>query len=136
MLDQADFPGIDGYVKRHGLNDASLGETRRAQVYNVNKPRGAQAEANAEGVPGSQGQNGTESELQKAEMLLQDEEDEDEEDYVDEGYDDDDGSSDDEEYAEGEEAEGEGEYDEEEEEEYEEEAGGYEDEDEAATVEK
>jgi hypothetical protein len=127
MLDQADFPGIDAYVKRHGLNDASLADTRRAKVYNVNAPRGTQeAEAGANNVTDSQDQNGTlaaghVSELQKAEQILQDEEDEDDEDY-DEDYDGE-GSSEDEGYGEGEEGEdGEGgsdeeEYDEEEEEE-------------------
>nr|POE52131.1 histone chaperone [Quercus suber] len=38
MLDQADFAGIDAYVKRHGLNDASMAQARRAKAYNVNKP--------------------------------------------------------------------------------------------------
>ncbi|KAI1949697.1 hypothetical protein LOZ57_002172 [Ophidiomyces ophidiicola] len=70
MIDQADYPGIDTYVKKHGLNDASLAEARRAKQLNVN---GAQdEEANAgEG----------ESELQKAQRELEDQEDEEEEDY-------------------------------------------------------
>ncbi|KAI9872599.1 MAG: hypothetical protein M1830_001426, partial [Pleopsidium flavum] len=36
MLDQADFAGIDGYVKRHGLQDASMAEERRARKLNIN----------------------------------------------------------------------------------------------------
>jgi len=36
MLDQADFAGIDAYVKRHGLQDASLAERRCARRVGVN----------------------------------------------------------------------------------------------------
>lgn len=73
MIDQADFGGIDEYVKRHGLNDASMAADRRAKAYNVNK----KVEANGEGAAGGE----EESELAKAEQALQDEEDEEEEDY-------------------------------------------------------
>jgi hypothetical protein len=131
MLDQADFAGIDAYIKRHGLNDSSLAESRRAKVYNVNTSRGQAppTEDGANNVTASQGQNGTaggaqETELQKAERLQQEEEDDDEEDYVDEDYDE--GSSDDEDYGENE---GE-EYDEDEEEEGDEDGHGYEDDEE------
>ena len=75
MLDQEDFAGIDSYVKRHGLNDASMAAERRAKAYNVNKPKGG--EVNGE-VGGGVEEHG---ELQKAEQQLQDEEDEEEEDY-------------------------------------------------------
>jgi len=112
MLDQADFAGIDAYIKRHELNDASLADRRRAKVYGVNAPKGVKGEdgemedVNGNGVEGD-------SELQKAERELQDKEDDEEEDYVDEGS----GVSD-------------SEVEEvfEEEAEFEEEAGGYEDE--------
>jgi hypothetical protein len=135
MVDQDDFAGIDAYIKRHGLNDASLTASRRAKVYNVNAKRGAAAaEVGAEapetganaGVENGEG----ESELQKAEMMLQDEEDDLEEDYVDGEEEDEEGSSDDESY-DGEEGDGDDDGDEEvfeEEEEFEDEAGGYEDE--------
>lgn len=73
MIDQADFGGIDEYVKRHGLNDASMAADRRAKAYNVNK----KVEANGVGVADGE----EESELAKAEQTLQDEEDELEEDY-------------------------------------------------------
>jgi hypothetical protein len=144
MVDQDDFAGIDAYVKRHGLNDASLAASRRAKVYNVNAPRGAAAAAAVEAGAEEPAEmtsaniaevNGEgETELQKAERLLQDQEDDMEEDYVDD--DDDENSSDDESYDDGEEGEEgeEGEGDEdgdevfEEEEEFEGEAGGYEDE--------
>jgi hypothetical protein len=93
MLDQADFAGIDEYVKRHGLHDASLAASRRAKVYNVDKSRaakdGAAPEATnghaAAAVAGDEDDEDDEmTELQKAEQALQDEEDEMEEDYVDE----------------------------------------------------
>lgn len=78
MLDQADYAGIDQYIKRHGLNDASLAASRRAQVYNVN----VKAEKNGEAASGTvDGDEDEESELTKAERMLQDAEDEEEEDY-------------------------------------------------------
>ncbi|KAH9836914.1 Histone chaperone [Teratosphaeria destructans] len=76
MLDQADFAGIDEYVKRHGLNDASMAAARRAKAYNVNKEK--KGEANGEA---STGAGDEQSELRKAEQELQDAEDEEEEDY-------------------------------------------------------
>jgi hypothetical protein len=83
MVDQADFAGIDAYIKRHGLNDASLADSRRAKVYNVNAPKGVKNDEDTEmnGIPPIE----SESELQRAERELQDQEDEEEEDYVDEG---------------------------------------------------
>lgn len=36
MLDQEDFGGIDGFVKRHGLADKSMAEQRKAKRLNVN----------------------------------------------------------------------------------------------------
>ncbi|CEJ54488.1 hypothetical protein PMG11_00796 [Penicillium brasilianum] len=76
MIDQADFDGIDTYIKRHGLQDASLAEARRAKKYNVNG--GNKAE---DGADGADGAGEEESELQKAQQELEDLEDEDEEDY-------------------------------------------------------
>jgi hypothetical protein len=80
MLDQADFAGINDYVQKHGLQDASLAADRRAKKLNVNKVggkkdgavNGAAADADVEGEE--------ESELQKAERELQDQEDDEEED--------------------------------------------------------
>ncbi|GAB1731336.1 hypothetical protein NU195Hw_g5210t1 [Hortaea werneckii] len=80
MLDQQDFAGIDEYVKRHGLNDASMAAQRRAKMYNVNKEKKGDGEEGAEGNGTGDGEE--ESELQKAEQQLQDDEDEEEEDYV------------------------------------------------------
>jgi hypothetical protein len=36
MIDQVNFPGIDSYVKRHGLNDASMAESRKAKLLHIN----------------------------------------------------------------------------------------------------
>ena len=82
MLDQEDFAGIDEYVKRHGLNDASLAAGRRAREYGVNKEKEKKGEGGAEGdvVGVGAGEDGL-TELQRAEMVLQDQEDEEEEDY-------------------------------------------------------
>ncbi|KAI6815412.1 Rtt106-domain-containing protein [Hortaea werneckii] len=80
MLDQQDFAGIDEYVKRHGLNDASMAAQRRAKMYNVNKEKKGDGEEGGERNGTGEGEE--ESELQKAEQQLQDDEDEEEEDYV------------------------------------------------------
>ena len=71
MIDQADFGGIDAYVKRHGLQDASMAEQRRAKKLNM------------DGVKfddGDQDGEGEEGELEKAVREAQQLEDEDEED--------------------------------------------------------
>lgn len=44
MIDQADFAGIDAYIKRHRLQDASMAEERRAKKLNVNGVKGADPE--------------------------------------------------------------------------------------------
>ena len=79
MLDQADFPGIDAYIRRHGLQDASLAESRRAQ-------KSKAAGANGKGTPAASGEaegdeEDTRTELEKAAQQMEDEEDEEEEDY-------------------------------------------------------
>jgi hypothetical protein len=80
MLDQANFAGINDYVQKHGLQDASLAADRRAKKLNVNKVGGKKGEV-ASGAalePDADGEE--ESELQKAERELQDQEDDEEED--------------------------------------------------------
>lgn len=72
MVDQADFAGIDTYLKKHSLQDASMAEARRAKKLNVNK-KAAEVEGAEDG--------GEEGELQKAQRELEDQEDEEEEDY-------------------------------------------------------
>ncbi|EDU46909.1 meiotically up-regulated gene 183 protein [Pyrenophora tritici-repentis Pt-1C-BFP] len=78
MLDQANFAGINDYVQKHGLQDASLADDRRAKKLNVNKVGGKKDVANGT-EPEAAGEE-EESELQKAERELQDQEDDEEED--------------------------------------------------------
>lgn len=107
MLDQADFAGIDDYVKRHGLSDASMAAQRRAKLYGVNKDKTKGAEVNGgDSAAGDEGADGDgETELQKAERQLQDAEDdeEDDEDFADESESDGGSASSDSEGEEGEE---------------------------------
>jgi hypothetical protein len=72
MLDQEEFAGIDTYVKRHGLQDASMAEQRRAKRLGINTVKNEDGQKVDVGDP---------EELAKAEQALQDEEDEEEEDY-------------------------------------------------------
>ncbi|KAI4753242.1 Rtt106-domain-containing protein [Aureobasidium sp. EXF-3400] len=82
MLDQADFAGIDEYVKRHDLNDASMAADRRAKKLNINpKPKTEVTDAETAGAAGAGDEDDEMTELQKAEQALQDQEDEEEEDY-------------------------------------------------------
>ncbi|KAI5780239.1 hypothetical protein DFH27DRAFT_592895 [Peziza echinospora] len=84
MIDQADYAGIDMYVRKHRLNDKSMAEMRRAVRYNVNKAEEGEdgveggAGAGEGGGGGGGGAGATISDLQKA---LEDAEDEEEEDY-------------------------------------------------------
>lgn len=71
MIDQADFAGIDDYVKRHELQDASMAEQRRAKKLNVNGLKAGEAE--------QEGAN-EEGELEKATREAEDLEDEEEDD--------------------------------------------------------
>lgn len=75
MVDQADFAGIDEYVKRHRLQDASMAEQRRAKKLNINgvKAGGGDAEQ------GGDEDGGDEGELAKAAREAQDLQGEDEE---------------------------------------------------------
>ena len=72
MIDQADFAGIDNYVKRHELQDASMAEQRRAKKLNVNGVKGQEAT--------QEGDDQDEGELEKARREAEDLEDEEEED--------------------------------------------------------
>ena len=72
MIDQADFAGIDAYIKRHGLHDASMAEQRRAKKLNINGVKGKEAlQENGEEEEG---------ELDKARREAEDLEDEEEDD--------------------------------------------------------
>ena len=72
MIDQADFAGIDEYVKRHELQDASMAEQRRAKKLNVNGVKGDEAH--------QEGDDQEEGELEKARREAEDLEDEEEDD--------------------------------------------------------
>jgi len=52
MVDQADFAGIDAYIKRHRLQDASMAEQRRAKKYNVNGVKSEADQDEGENEPG------------------------------------------------------------------------------------
>ncbi|KAJ4406011.1 hypothetical protein N0V91_004895 [Didymella pomorum] len=78
MLDQENFAGINEYVQKHGLQDASMAAERRAKKLNVNPPA-EKSKENGAAASGAQGEE-EESELQKAERELQDQEDDEEED--------------------------------------------------------
>ncbi|TQN68089.1 Histone chaperone [Colletotrichum shisoi] len=85
MLDQEDYGGIDeSYVKRHGLQDRSMAEQRKAKMElteNLKAKKGADAEAGANGDTDANGMTELEKAHLEAEQALQEDEDEDEEDY-------------------------------------------------------
>ncbi|KKZ66101.1 histone chaperone RTT106 [[Emmonsia] crescens] len=89
MIDQSNHPGIDAYIKKHGLQDASLAEARRAKKLNINGMKGGDgvdgvdghAGAGSAANDGGAGGEEEESELLKAQRELEDREDEEEEDY-------------------------------------------------------
>lgn len=85
MIDQEDFAGIDAYVKRHGLQDSSMAEARKAKRLGINTVKNED---------GEKVDVGDENELKKAEAALEhnDEEDEDDEDEGTDGEDFDPGS--------------------------------------------
>ena len=69
MIDQADFAGINAYVEKHQLQDASMAEQRRAKKFNVDGVKRVEEEGDGDG----------ETELEKARREMEDQEDEDEE---------------------------------------------------------
>ncbi|KAI6092924.1 Rtt106-domain-containing protein [Hypoxylon rubiginosum] len=86
MLDQEDYGGInESYVARHGLQDRSLADQRKAKRELAENAKGKKGAGDGEDATnGNTDENGM-TELEKAQMeaelQLQDEEDEDEEDY-------------------------------------------------------
>lgn len=76
MLDQEDFGGIDGFVKRHGLQDKSMAEQRKAKRLNVNVVKDEDGN-----VVGNVEAGELEKAAMEAEQQAVDEEDEEEEDY-------------------------------------------------------
>ncbi|KAK1623361.1 hypothetical protein BDP81DRAFT_454479 [Colletotrichum phormii] len=84
MLDQEDYGGIDeSYVKRHGLQDRSMAEQRKAKMELTEnlKKKGVDADAGANGEADANGMTELEKAHLEAEQALQEDEDEDEEDY-------------------------------------------------------
>lgn len=85
MLDQEDFANIDAFVKRHGLQDRSMAEQRRAKRLNVNVVRDEQGNVVGSVEAGELERAGVEAgeegpgEVEGGE--LDDEDDEEEEDY-------------------------------------------------------
>lgn len=76
MIDQADFAGIDAYVRRHGLQDASMAEQRRAKRLNINGVGKGKGDRDG----GEDGEDGDgEGELAKAAREVEEMDDEDEE---------------------------------------------------------
>jgi hypothetical protein len=75
MLDQEDFAGIDEFVKRHGLQDKSMAEQRKAKRLNVNVVK--DEEGNVIGIAEAGELEKAAGELEQAEV----DEDEEEEDY-------------------------------------------------------
>ncbi|MCJ1308448.1 hypothetical protein MMC25_002101 [Agyrium rufum] len=45
MIDQADYAGIDAYIQKHGLDDASMAAERRAKKVNISGSKGDQGNA-------------------------------------------------------------------------------------------
>lgn len=76
MLDQEDFAGIDTFVKRHGLQDKSMAEQRKAKRLNINAVKDENGN-----IIGSEESNELEKAATEAEQAAMDDEDEDEEDY-------------------------------------------------------
>lgn len=102
MLDQEDFGNIDeSYVKRHRLQDRSMADTRKAKREMAENGKVKKEGGDVKGDVEMEDDGLTE--IQRAEQLLQDEEDENEEDYDPDAEEDDDGegSSDDDEDGEG-----------------------------------
>jgi Histone chaperone Rttp106-like len=94
MIGVEDHTGINDYVQRHGLHDASLAVARRAKM---GKSKDKSSQQNAEGDEEEDGR----TELEKVEQQLQDEEDEMEEDYDPDEDDDGTGSESEDDYKEG-----------------------------------
>ncbi|PBP28892.1 negative regulator of DNA transposition protein [Diplocarpon rosae] len=76
MLDQEDFGGIDNFVKRHGLQDQSMAEQRKAKRLNINAVKDEDGN-----IIGSEESTELAKAATEAEQAAIDEEDEDEEDY-------------------------------------------------------
>lgn len=82
MLDQEDFAGIDAYIKKHQLQDASMAEQRRARRVNVN---GAPAGEDGDQADGNDGEGELEKAAREAKELEDEEDDEEDDENFDPG---------------------------------------------------
>jgi hypothetical protein len=83
MVDQEDFDGIDGFVKRNSLMDGSLAEARRARVYEVNKVKNENGETVGTEEAGELAKAGlgADTEMEAPELGDEDDEESEGEDY-------------------------------------------------------
>ena len=77
MIDQADFAGIDDYIKRHHLQDASMAEQRKAKKLNINGVK--------EEIAGKDYDEGELEKAQKQAEALDEEDDEEDDENFDPG---------------------------------------------------
>ncbi|KAI9697539.1 MAG: hypothetical protein M1820_007738 [Bogoriella megaspora] len=99
MIDQQEYAGIDGWVRKHGLDDQSMAAKRAAQI--SGKARGDNKAQNGDGKDRYEPGELARAEAELEEQRIQDEEDELEEDY-DPEEEEEGGSSEEEDYEEGE----------------------------------
>ncbi|RMD40614.1 hypothetical protein DV735_g4519, partial [Chaetothyriales sp. CBS 134920] len=77
QIDNTEHGGINEYIQKHGIQDGSFSESRKAKL--LSKDKAGQPSRN--GADGEEADDDGRTELEKAEQQLQDEEDEMEEDY-------------------------------------------------------
>lgn len=76
MIDQVDFAGIDAYIKRNRLQDASMADSRRAKKLNINGAKGTNGAVEPEDEEGH-----LEKATREAEDLDDEEEEEEDENF-------------------------------------------------------
>ncbi|RMZ79270.1 hypothetical protein DV737_g3481, partial [Chaetothyriales sp. CBS 132003] len=79
QIDNTEHAGINKYIQKHGIQDGSFSEARKAKL--LKKDKGGQSQRNGPDGEGEGDDDDGRTELEKAEQQLQDEEDEMEEDY-------------------------------------------------------
>jgi len=85
MIDQADFVGIDAYIKRHSLQDASMAEARRAKKLNINGVKGDKDATEGDEVGQSELEKATKEVEEREGQDAEDDEDEEEDENFDPG---------------------------------------------------
>ena len=79
MIDQANFAGIDAYVKRHELQDVSMAESRKAKKLNLDAKKGPEPGSRPDGHEPNEGAEA--SHAMEDSKDEEEEEEEEEEDY-------------------------------------------------------